>query len=264
MVFLSYHTKDRDIVRRVKAALEARGVSSFLDCENLHRGEPTIPALEAAILRCRGFVAFQGREEGPIQELEIQAALQRQIEVRKTGQAFAVVPVLLPGGFVRSAFLKLNTPVDLGREPFDAGELQALVRALKGGGDPWQQITGSGLDLSSILREVRFSTDSSPAIPPFRVVDTSDPTLSPPDLPAWASAGSSQVLSAFTRPDPGVLVTIDGLTDLARRYSGTSRECLNEILGTIWRRRSRRQDTVPLTERVVFTPADGSANRRGP
>jgi hypothetical protein len=131
-LFLSFHSADRETVRAVQRLLEARGISTFLDQEQMRPGLPAIPQLEQALGSSRAVAVFLGRQIGPWQQREIWMALGRQIEEAKRGESFPVIPVLLSGGDARPGFLSSNSWVDLRSDRLEPEELDALARAVRG------------------------------------------------------------------------------------------------------------------------------------
>ncbi|HEX9732724.1 MAG TPA: TIR domain-containing protein [Thermoanaerobaculia bacterium] len=129
-VFLSYHTPDREAVRQVRAALERRGIPTFLDREDLGAGRSWIRALENVIERdSRAAVVFVGpRGLGPWQADELGLALLRS--KREEEEGFPVVPVLLPGGTL-SGFLNTRHFIDLRGGLDDDAALDRLARAIR-------------------------------------------------------------------------------------------------------------------------------------
>lgn len=132
-LFLSYHSPDREAVQTVRQLLEARGIATFLDREDLVPGLPWPQALEEALGSVRAVAVFLGPHGlGRWQKREMWFALDRQVQEEKAGRAFPVIPVLLPGADPTSGFLFLNTWVDLRRDLTDPDGLEALVRAARG------------------------------------------------------------------------------------------------------------------------------------
>ena len=132
-LFLSYHTPDRDAVRTVQHLLEARGIRTFLDRDQLVPGLPWPQALESALRNVRAVAVFLSREElGTWQKRELWYALDRQAREEQGERAFPVIPVLLPDADPTSGFLFLNTWVDLRRDLTDPEALDALIRAVQG------------------------------------------------------------------------------------------------------------------------------------
>ncbi|HEX4956470.1 MAG TPA: toll/interleukin-1 receptor domain-containing protein [Thermoanaerobaculia bacterium] len=263
MVFLSYNSKDREKVREVKAELEARGVSTFLDSEHIDRGTDSRRALEEALLSCRGVAVFIGSELGSWQEREISVAWTRHIEEEQAGRVFPVVPVLLPGGSPPRGFLGTNSRVDLRRNWPDRRELDALARAFRDSLVPLPfslELSPAGFSSPVGATMVLDSSTPSQFLPTGG--DLADQALLVPDLASWLGSGPSRFAPA-PEPASDVLVTIDALTDVVRKYAGTEKQNLNEVLGTVWRRGRKHSQSGPMTEVVWFTPADGSAMRRG-
>ena len=131
-LFLSYHSPDHGLVHTIRELLEARGIATFLDRENLVAGLPWPHALEEALRSVRAVAVFIGPDGlGLWQKREMGFALDRQVQEEKAGRAFPVIPVLLPGADATPGFLFLNTWVDLRRD-FTAPEaLDALALAVR-------------------------------------------------------------------------------------------------------------------------------------
>ena len=133
-LFLSYNHADREDVLVVRQRLAERGISSYLDSDNLPLGLPWPIALYNAIQEVRAVAVFIGETGlGGWQMREVSLSLDRQVRQEKCSYRFPVIPVLLPGAEVEGAFgfLLLNTWVDL-RSGLDAAEtLDELARAIK-------------------------------------------------------------------------------------------------------------------------------------
>ena len=108
-LFLSFNSADRTSVIAVQKLLQARGITTFLDRDNLVSGLAWPQALEQALRAVDGVVVFIGRELGGWQKRELWFALDRQVREEKEGRAFPVIPVLLQGADVTPGFLFLNT-----------------------------------------------------------------------------------------------------------------------------------------------------------
>lgn len=133
-LFLSYNHTDREAVLVVRRRLAERGISSYLDSDNLPVGLPWPIALYNAIQEVRAVAVFIGKAGvGSWQMREVSLSLDRQVREEKSSCRFPVIPVLLPGADLEGAFgfLLLNTWVDL-RGGLDAEEtLDELARAIK-------------------------------------------------------------------------------------------------------------------------------------
>jgi WD40 repeat protein len=114
----------------VRTLLEAQGVATFLDRQDLKAGLPWGQALEEALGGVRAVAVFFGPAGlGEWQKREIGFALERQV---REG-AFPVVPVLLPGARPELSFLiSNNTWVDLRDGPTSPEGIRALVEAARG------------------------------------------------------------------------------------------------------------------------------------
>src|SRR5438034_7902872 len=94
-LFLSYNSVDRPSVVALQKLLEARGITTFLDRDQLAPGLPWPVALEEGLRGVRAVAVFIGRELGRWQQREMWFALDRQVREEKQGHAFPVIPVLL-------------------------------------------------------------------------------------------------------------------------------------------------------------------------
>lgn len=133
-VFLSYKHSDRETVLLVRRWLAERGISSYIDIENLPIGLPWPVALYNAIQEVRAVAVFLGKAGlGSWQMREVSLSLDRQVREETCSYRFPVIPVLLPGADPEGVFgsLLLNTWVDL-RDGIDAAEtLDELAHAIK-------------------------------------------------------------------------------------------------------------------------------------
>ena len=112
------------------------GLTAFVDRYALPAGQPWQLWLERCLASCRALVVLVGGAFDEWQQRDIQLGLDRQASAAKAGQAFPVIPVLLPGLASDAAplarFLNLNTLVDL-RSGLDEPEaLQRLVAGVQG------------------------------------------------------------------------------------------------------------------------------------
>src|SRR6516164_9388001 len=133
-LFLSYSSADRIPVIAVQKLLQARGINTFLDRDNLVSGLPWPQALEQALRAVNGVAVFIGCELGGWQKREMWFALDRQVREEKEGRPFPVIPVLLHGADLTPGFLFLNTWIDLRRgldDVFTAEAPSAFEQAIK-------------------------------------------------------------------------------------------------------------------------------------
>jgi len=112
-LFLSYNSGDRSSVVAVQKVLEARGITTFLDRDQLAPGLPWPQSLEEALRSVRAVAVFMGNSLGGWQKREMWFALDRQVREEKEGRPFPVIPVLLPGADLTPGFLFLSTWIDL-------------------------------------------------------------------------------------------------------------------------------------------------------
>src|SRR5215469_9689526 len=113
ILFLSYNNADRSSVVAVQELLKQRGITTFLDRDQLAPGLPWPTALEDGLRAVRAVAVFLGRELGGWQKREMYFALDRQVREEKQGRPFPVIPVLLAGAELTPSFLFLNTWIDL-------------------------------------------------------------------------------------------------------------------------------------------------------
>jgi TIR domain len=107
-LFLSYNSADRTSVVAAQKLLQARGITTFLDRDNLVSGLAWPQALEQALRRVGGVAVFIGREFGGWQKREMWFAPDRQVREEKEGRAFPVIPLLLQGADLMAGFLFLK------------------------------------------------------------------------------------------------------------------------------------------------------------
>jgi len=112
-LFLSYNSVDRPSVVALQKLLKVRGITTFLDRDQLAPGLPWPAALEEALRSVRAVAVFIGRELGGWQKREMFFALDRQVREEKQGHPWPVIPVLLAGADLTASFLFLNTWIDL-------------------------------------------------------------------------------------------------------------------------------------------------------
>jgi hypothetical protein len=139
-VFLSYSRADSAAAEALRTRLKEAGLNAFLDRHGLPAGQPWQPWqpwLEEHLTSCRALVVLIGAQGfGEWQHREIQLGLDRQASAAKIGQAFPVIPVLLPGlandAIPVGSFLSLNTWVDLRHGLDEPESLQRLVSGAQG------------------------------------------------------------------------------------------------------------------------------------
>ncbi len=137
-LFLSYNSRDRAAVVRVRELLAERNISAFFDRDQLGAGSRWISLLENGIYGARGVVVCIGPDKlGDWQEMEVHFALVRQINEKKAGRQFPVIPLILPGATPEKeiGFLELYTWVDLRKRLDDPVAIDELARAVRGEAD---------------------------------------------------------------------------------------------------------------------------------
>jgi hypothetical protein len=141
MLFLSYNRADSEAVRQVRVHLQALGVRTFLDSEQLTAGLSWPEALERVLKEAKAVAVFLGGSGlGLWQKREMFFALDLQVERLRNAQALPVIPVLLHGAEITPGFLFLNTWVDLRSSLRDAEGLAALAKAVDTGeADTWRE-----------------------------------------------------------------------------------------------------------------------------
>jgi hypothetical protein len=112
--FISYNSKDSQVVERISRLLEDyEGLSIWKDNWELAGGDDWIDALPQAIVRSRAIVAFIGSHGlGPWHREEIKVGLQRAVEQ----ETVRLIPVALPGAPANlelPSFLKSRHIVDM-------------------------------------------------------------------------------------------------------------------------------------------------------
>lgn len=164
-LFVSYNSADAEAVQAVRRAIEARGVTTFLDRRDLPPGLPWMERLEQALGEVEAVAVFLGPHGlGRIQKREMYFAIDRQSAAGAT--TFPVIPVLLPGvEEVASGFLSQNTWIDLrpGLETPEA--LAALVAAVRGEGATWSEAAAAGEEAAG---EAAAAAPALPAVCPYR------------------------------------------------------------------------------------------------
>ncbi|MDM0053751.1 tetratricopeptide repeat protein [Variovorax sp. J22R115] len=131
-VFLSYHWRDHAAVEGLAQRLRGAGLHVFLDRWYLAPGTTWMRTLEDTLAGCRAVAICIGSEMGSWQQREADAALDRQVNDKRDGKVFPVIPVLLPGAEAPLGFLRQNTWVDLGERTDDPQRLAILAKAIRG------------------------------------------------------------------------------------------------------------------------------------
>ena len=133
--FFSYNSLDYEWAETAKQALKNRGITTFIDREDLPRGLPWPNALEDALANVRAVAVFVGASGfGRWQMREVWLALDLQATYSRNGQVLPVIPVMLPGAERPASFLLLNTWVQAGNRSVDDPVWDKLAEAV--GGSP--------------------------------------------------------------------------------------------------------------------------------
>lgn len=129
-VFLSHNSRDKPAIRELAELLKERGISVWLDEEQLRPGQPWQEGLEEIVATTGSAAVLVGRDGmGPWQDREMRACLSQFV-----GRGLPVIPVLLPGAPEKPSlplFLAEMTWVDL-REGFHAEGLDRLEWGITG------------------------------------------------------------------------------------------------------------------------------------
>lgn len=129
-VFLSHNSRDKVTIRKVKALLQQRNITVWLDEDELQPGLNWVPLLENAINECQSAAAFVcSNGLGPWEKEEIQALL-----IRAVNNKIPVIPVLLPGDYPvpeLPLFLSNRTYIDM-RPGFTAELIDRLYWGITG------------------------------------------------------------------------------------------------------------------------------------
>ena len=133
-VFISYSRADAAAAQRLRDRLAAAGLATFLDRDRLPAGQEWQPALERGIAGSAAVAVLVGKAGlGTWQQREVQLALDRAAELSRRGRGFPVIPVILPGvEDPPGGFLKLRTWVDLRGDESDPGQLDLLLKGIRG------------------------------------------------------------------------------------------------------------------------------------
>ena len=129
-VFLSHNSRDKPAVEKIADLLRGRGLSVWLDKDELRPGLPWQKGLEEGVRASRSVAVFVGEDGlGPWQEPEMEAFL-----TRARREEIPVIPVLLPNcpdSPDLTLFLEAMTWVDL-REGLTEEDLSRLVWGITG------------------------------------------------------------------------------------------------------------------------------------
>src|SRR2546425_1020242 len=131
-LFLSYNSRDRAAVGTARRLLETRGVTTWMDRENLPLGLPWQREAEQALAQVEAVAVFIGPHGwGPWQEREVRYALSLQVAAERNRRAFPVIPVLLGGASMPPGFLKELTGLPLAADGRDAEALNRLAQVVR-------------------------------------------------------------------------------------------------------------------------------------
>ncbi|EIJ35224.1 toll/interleukin-1 receptor domain-containing protein [Thiothrix nivea] len=111
-IFLSHNSADKPAIREIRQLLEEKGLSAWLDEEELQPGISWMTLLEAALCNCKSAGAFVGSNGvGSWERKEIEALL-----IEAVDNGIPVIPVLLPGDYEQPKlppFLRTLTYIDM-------------------------------------------------------------------------------------------------------------------------------------------------------
>ncbi|MDX9993051.1 MAG: toll/interleukin-1 receptor domain-containing protein [Anaerolineales bacterium] len=132
-VFLSYNSKDEEIILAIARRLKDENINVWLDIWRMRPGRPCQEALEEALRASRSVVVFIGTSGfGRWENEEMRIAVDEQI--RRPG--CIVIPVLLPGSsqahLEEKLFLNRNIPVNFRKGIDDSGAFRRLLAGIRG------------------------------------------------------------------------------------------------------------------------------------
>ncbi len=129
-VFLSYNTKNKPIIRELAEALVARGLTPWLDVDQIAPGAIFQDELENGMNNSRAAIAAYGEQgSGPWQTEEVRILLQHSVSSGKP-----VIPVILPGAPDKPrlpAFLAQRNWLDL-TNGLTSANIEKLIWGIKG------------------------------------------------------------------------------------------------------------------------------------
>jgi len=130
-VFLAHNSQDKPAVRLVAAGLQGRGVSVWLDVEQIPPGRWFQDVIQGAILKVKAVAIFLGPcGLGKWQKLELRAFISQCVD-----KDIPAIPVLLPGVVKIPedlAFLRELNSVSFHRSPDEDEALERLVWGITG------------------------------------------------------------------------------------------------------------------------------------
>ncbi|MDM8528649.1 tetratricopeptide repeat protein [Anaerolineales bacterium HSG24] len=132
MIFISHSTQDDSFVAELRAALELRGLSMWVDSRNMRGGDLLTSSIKQAITEARGLlviVSQHGLNSDWLYE-EVDFALEQQ--ATRGVEDFPIVPILLPGmtpSALRAIFGRQAIPLAVNIDP-TAGGLEAAMPEL--------------------------------------------------------------------------------------------------------------------------------------
>ena len=130
-LFFSYNPHDRAAALDLHARVRSRGISSFLDQENLWPALSWQDALEQALRSSRAMVVVLGPSGlGTRQRSEVLFAL--SFEVGDVKRQLPIILVLLRGSLPPTEFRSLYPYVDLRNPANEADAFETLVRSILG------------------------------------------------------------------------------------------------------------------------------------
>jgi hypothetical protein len=103
-VFISHATADDAVVKELREALEARGVTVWADSRELSGGEPLRIRIQKAIEQADHFIVILGPKTPNSPWVQEEVAYARKV-AKKRSDGFKLIPLLLPG--VEPAALRL-------------------------------------------------------------------------------------------------------------------------------------------------------------
>jgi tetratricopeptide (TPR) repeat protein len=129
-IFISHSAKDDTFVKGLREELEALGIKTWVDSRELIGGSKLTPEIEKAIESARQFVVVLSTNtiNSPWVRKEIRKAL--EVEQRRQGEGYRVVPLLIPGVEPSSLGLWFDEEPVAVPVCMESGEISEMLPAL--------------------------------------------------------------------------------------------------------------------------------------
>lgn len=96
-VFISHATKDDDLVKTLRQALEGQGLTVWTDSRNLRGGHKLRPEIEQAIKAARQVLVVLSPHTINSTWVRDEVKLALAVEQTRQAEGYRVIPLLLPG-----------------------------------------------------------------------------------------------------------------------------------------------------------------------